>query len=392
MIRRLAACACAALLASPQAAAAQQPVFSAALAEFTAAIDGVQGDEGARIGPALDTMARALAAWEVSGASLEPLRDRAREIVLAPAAYARGYGHVARGEYREAIAEFRRVAATDPLVVEPASRFPSSSEAHRVLGLTYWARAQDAKAIEELRSAIRLASRDERSRIALARVLASSGRDAEAERLLLETVELLPDSTLAHWWLGWGYERLNRFADARRAYERAAAGVVAGRSQVYAMLGRLASSAADVEGSIAAFRRAVDVNPDDPILHEYLAGALLQQGRADEALAEFDAALRIDSKHARAHAGVGRIHLDAGRYEEAVTALRRAVDLLPNDVDARYALATALMRMGKTREAAGEFERVAEAQRQALAERRRTMKLEVEKEGAAFGAPQIPSR
>ena len=392
MIRRFFATSlvCAVVVSAPSRAAAQQAAFAEALSEFTDAIAGVDGNEGARVAPALDRMAWALAAWDRRVPDQQTLRDYATEVVLAPAAYAEGYARLARAEYHEAIVEFRRAAATDPLVIAPASGSPSSSEAHRVRGLSFWAKAQDDRAIEELEAAIRLSPRDERSRIALARILASAGREADAERLLQETVALLPDSAQAHWWLGWGYERLNRFADARRAYERASAGAVAGRSQLYAMLGRLASSAADVEGAIEAFRRAVDANPDDPILHEYLAGALLLEGRADAALAEFGAALRIDPRNARAHAGIGRIHLDAGRHDEAVTALRRAVELSANDADARYALATALMRVGKTQEAAREFERVAEAQRQALAERRRTMKLDVQKEGAALGAPKDP--
>ena len=62
----------------------------------------------------------------------------------------------------------------------------------------------------------------------------------------------------------------------------------------------------------------------------------------DEAFAEFVAALLIDPQDAGAHAGIGRIHLDAGRDADAVDALRRAMDLRPANTDARYALATAL--------------------------------------------------
>ena len=82
-------------------------------------------------------------------------------------------------------------------------------------------------------------------------------------------------------------------------------------------------------------------------MHKYLAGALLQQDRADEAFVEFVAALLIDPRDADAHAGIGQIHLNAGRDDEAVTALRRAVELSPDHTEARYALATALMRLGQ---------------------------------------------
>jgi tetratricopeptide (TPR) repeat protein len=542
----LASCTCAAVAASPAIATAQRAVFVEGLSELTDAVAGTYGDEGARVGPALDKMAGGLAEWdraihafesrltselpvtqprvalqmrvtlgemyaergrladalrELDAASrLEPqradlhvlrglvldasarsteagqafrtawgldasdpikayqlfrhaaatgnikdmagaretlaaaylrlLQDRALAKgspfvgiglfqdtaadtpVLTPVAYAHGYAHLAHGEYDEAIGEFRKAAAIDPLVTDPAERSASmmqaiaalrqgrlaearsllegstalqdSSEAHRVLGLTYWADSQDDKSIEQLEIAIRGNPRDERSRLALARVLTSAGRDSDAERALRETIHALPDSVQARWWLGWGYERLNRFADARREFELAAAGAVTGRSQFYASIGRLATGAADVPGAIAAFARSVSASPNDPIVHKYLAGALLQQDRADEAFVELVAALLIDPLDGDAHAGVGQIHLNAGRYDQAVAALRRAVELSANHAEARYALAAALMRLGNTQEAVRELERFEQAQRQMEANRRRGLVLDVLKEEAAL--------
>jgi tetratricopeptide (TPR) repeat protein len=549
VIRRLVlACACAAVVASPAVAAAQRAVFVEGLSELTDAVAGTYGDEGARIGPALDKMAGGLAEWdraiqafesrltsELPGAQprvavrlrvtlaemyierarladalreldaacrLEPqradlhllrglvleasakstdageafrsawaldannpitayyvfhhaaatghtkdmqgardalaaaylrlLQDRARakaspfvdlEIlqdsaadtpVLAPVAYGAGYAHLAHGEYGEAIAEFRRAAAIDPLVTAPRSEsmmqavaalrqgrlaeaeslldgstaLPGSSEAHRVLGLAYWADSQDDKSIEALEAAIRGNPRDERSRLALARVLTSAGRDMDAVRALQETIDVLPGSALAHWWLGWGYERLNRFGDARREYELAAPAAVAGRHRIYTSIGQLAGGAADVPGAIAAFARSVSVSRNDPIGHKYLAGALLQQDRADDAYVELIAALLIDPQDADAHAGVGQIHLNAGRYGQAVTALRRAVELSADHAETRYALATALMRLGNTQEASREFERFEQSRSQMLVNRRRGLALDVLKEEAALHAAE----
>jgi tetratricopeptide (TPR) repeat protein len=348
---------------------------------------------------------------------IEPLQTSAADTpILSPAAYRPGYARLAHGEYAEAIAEFRTAAAIDPLVTDPTLRSVSmtrataalrqgrladarsliegstaqqdSPEAHRVLGLTYWADSQDGKSIEQLEIAIRGNPRDERSRLALAGVLTSAGRDSEAERTLRDTIHDLPDSALARWSLGSGYERLNRFADARREFELALAGAVAGRSQLHASIGRLAAAAADFPGAIEAFARSVSASPNDPSMHTYLAGALLQQDRADEAFVELVAALLIDPRDAGAHTGIGQIHLNAGRSDEAVPALRRAVELSPGYTEARYALATALMRSGHTQEAARELERVEQAQRQMLADRRRHLSLDVLKEEAALRAAE----
>ena len=115
-----------------------------------------------------------------------------------------------------------------------------------------------------------------------------------------------------------------------------------------------------------------------------MAAALRQEDRTDEAFAEYVAALLIDPADAAAHAGVGQLYLDDERYDEAADALRRAVDLKESDTPVRHALATALMRAGKTQLAAEEFKRVEDEQRRSLAERRRSMSIAVQKEQGAM--------
>src|SRR5262245_57026033 len=56
--------ACAALVVFPGVAAAQQRAFVDGVAELATALEGTFGDEGARIGPALDRMGVALAEWD----------------------------------------------------------------------------------------------------------------------------------------------------------------------------------------------------------------------------------------------------------------------------------------------------------------------------------------
>ncbi|HXH25873.1 MAG TPA: tetratricopeptide repeat protein [Vicinamibacterales bacterium] len=341
--------------------------------------------------------------------------DTGRAVVLVPAAYVRGYAQIAEGDYDGALVELRRAAAADPLVSDPATRSSSirtaitalkerageargllereadrhdSSEVHRLLGLAYWVDSQDEASIAHLELAVRRNGQNERARIALSRVLASAGRDEEAERVLLETLDAIPDSALACWWLANGYERVNRFADARRLLERAARGAAAGRLQIWLAIGRLAANAADVAGAVETFDRAVEIYPNDAAARRHLAAAFLQQNRADEAFAELVAAVLVDPREAASHAEIGRIHLDAGRYDDAVAALRHAIALAPDHVEARYALATALLRLGRADAAAEEFERVAEAQRRMIAERRRDMTLDVLREEAALRAAE----
>jgi|SoiMethySBSTD1v2_1073268.scaffolds.fasta_scaffold00729_5 tetratricopeptide (TPR) repeat protein len=348
---------------------------------------------------------------------LSLVEEAADQPLLAPfAAYREAYARIVRGDFGGGIAEFKKAAATDPLVTDPASRSPSmlravaalrqgrlvdarmaleqsgaadsSSEAQRVLGLIGWVESDFNRSIRHLETAISRNPRDERSRLALSRVLSSAGRETDAERVLEETIRILPDSGRAQLWLASSYERVNRYADARHVLESALDKAVAGVGQIHGSLGRLASAAADLPAASDALTRAVLANPNDPSAHNYLAKALLQQDRTDEAFAEFIAVLLIDPSNADAHAGIGQIHLDAGRHAEAVEALRRASTLAPANIEVQYALASALTRAGRSEEATRYFSRVEQAQRQTLADRRRTLTLDVLREEAALRASE----
>jgi tetratricopeptide (TPR) repeat protein len=339
--------------------------------------------------------------------------------VLPHAGYSEAFRALTRAEYDHAITEFRRASAGDPLLADPAAGsgliaraldalrqgrlsdaqslleqpgLPrDSSEVHRVLGLVYWAKSEYDRSISSLSTAVGLSPRNERARLALARVLNAAGRNAEAERALQDTVAALPDSTLAHWWLALAYEQVNRDAEARRELEQVAAGAIVGQGQVYAAIGRFAVRAADDAGAIDAFARAIRANPNDPAAHRQLANVLVQQDRADEALAEFVAVLLIDPADAAAHAGIGQIHLQAGRDAAAVDALRRATDLTPANGETQYTLAVALERLGRTEEAALHFARAEEAQRQTEAERRRELSAAAMKQEEAARAAEKAS-
>ena len=336
--------------------------------------------------------------------------------ILPPAAYTQAFRDLKHGQYERAIAEFRSAAADDPLLADPAAASglmarafgalqqghveeaqslleesgppPNSSEAHRALGLVFWAESKYDRSIASLTTAIGLSPRDERARLALARVLNAAGRDADAEGALRETIRLVPDSVLAHWWLALAHEQVHRLAEARQEVEQVTAADVLGESQLHAAIGRFALVAADNPAAIVAFSRAVHTNPNDLTMHRLLANTLLQEDRVDEALAEFVTVLLIDPLDAAAHAGIGQIYLQKGRDADAVNALRRATDLAPGDGETRYALATALERLGRSEEAAQHFARAEQAQRQALADQRRELSAAALKQEAALRAAE----
>src|SRR5262249_26269536 len=137
--------------------------------------------------------------------------------IFPPALYAQGFTALRAGQYEQAIARFKEAAGVDPLTSDSApgrglalrgaaalrdgaiagalSRLesavdvaPNLAEAHRVLGMAYWADEQYGKGIEQFTTAIRLRPDDERSHIALSDVLVKTGRLDDAEQELKNTI------------------------------------------------------------------------------------------------------------------------------------------------------------------------------------------------------------
>ncbi|MFH0981956.1 MAG: tetratricopeptide repeat protein [Planctomycetota bacterium] len=82
----------------------------------------------------------------------------------------------------------------------------------------------------------------------------------------------------------------------------------------------------------------------------FVGEALIEAGRPDEALQEFQSALATLPENARAYAGLGVVHLTRGDFEEAIRALKRALELDPV-MPIHDRLAEVYVRAGRSPEA-----------------------------------------
>jgi tetratricopeptide (TPR) repeat protein len=369
-----------------------------------------------RLQAAADERARAPAAGRIMPfirvSLLEDTPDR--DLVFPPVRYAGAFAALAAGSYETAIVQFRSAIAAEPLLADRArpsaalregaaalrdgdvpsairalvaavQSAPESSEAHRILATAYWFDEQHSKAAEHLRAAIRLNPGDERARIALADVFGDA-RDFElVERTLRETLDVMPASGAAHWRLGRLYQVLQRDVDARREFERAlASGPVSGAGRLLAAIARWHARELNGDAASEACRRWVDLAPNDPAAHRELGIALRTVNRDEEALIEFLIAAVIDPLDAAAHMNIGQIHLAAERYGEAAAALQHAVDVQPNQAEARYGLAAALLRAGNEADGARQMDVARRLQADAMAESRRAYEVNLLKIEAAL--------
>lgn len=91
------------------------------------------------------------------------------------------------------------------------------------------------------------------------------------------------------------------------------------------------------------------------------------QGDAAGAEALLEDLLRESPQQSEAWGELGRVRMESGRGEAALTALREAAELSPRNLDVRYQLARALQSCGETQEAQEHFDYVRQA-REALDE------------------------
>ena len=170
------------------------------------------------------------------------------------------------------------------------------------------------------------------------------GRIAAAEQAFQEAIDQYrhalaaqPEATAIYHQLGLAYRQMGDLETAKAHLARAGttpvhftdplmddlARFVEG-AQAYIIAGDEASQGGNVERALAAYRKAIEIDPQSALAH-YKLGAFLGQRRADE---------------------------------EAMVYLRKAVTLDPDYRDAHFNLATALSRLGRLDEALHHFDQV----------------------------------
>jgi tetratricopeptide (TPR) repeat protein len=111
--------------------------------------------------------------------------------------------------------------------------------------------------------------------------------------------------------------------------------------------------------AIAHYQAALRINPNCAEAHNNLGNAWAQRpGRLPEAIAEYEAALRIRPAYLAAHLNLGAALMRMpGRLPEAVAEYRAALRLDPNNAEAHNHLGNALAQFpGRLPEAIGEYE------------------------------------
>ena len=120
-------------------------------------------------------------------------------------------------------------------------------------------------------------------------------------------------------------------------------------------LGAALMQVGKIEDAIGQYEQALRLKPDYAEAHNNLGIVLAGQGKIAEAIAEFAAALRIKPDLAEAHYNLGNALAGQGRVSEAMAEYAAAVRIKPDYADALHNLGIVLASQGRISEAIAEY-------------------------------------
>lgn len=141
-------------------------------------------------------------------------------------------------------------------------------------------------------------------------------------------------------------------------YEKAEAGYrqilgqAPGQRDASLGLAELAMLAQEPAAAVDILSQALSRQPRDSGLLSYKAWCLHASGRGKEALRTLDGAIKLQPKAAEHHVNRGRILAALRKPQEAAGAFLRAIELNPQEIEARWQLALLLHSEGRRMEAA----------------------------------------
>jgi tetratricopeptide (TPR) repeat protein len=105
----------------------------------------------------------------------------------------------------------------------------------------------------------------------------------------------------------------------------------------------------------AVYQHSLARNSRDAWAYYELGNVFRDEGRMDEAIDQYRAALRVDAAHAPSHNNVGVLLVEQGRVEEAIGHYRAALRVEPDFAEAHFNLGNALRSEGRVGEAVGHY-------------------------------------
>jgi len=227
-----------------------------------------------------------------------------------------------KGQYQEAIAAWRELAASNP----------DDARIHNNLGTALARIGNFAEAIPQFEKALELNPQFHAIHGSLGLALIAAGQPDEAIANFEQALKAYPESADLHNSLGRALAMKDRLDDAMAEFQKAAK-IDPKSAEVRNNIGRVLASKGRLEDAIPYFQSAVEIDPDLAEAHQFLGAALYYaRGQVRQALAQWREALRVrpdflPALNEAAHVLAACPDASARNGPEAVTLAERAVEL-----------------------------------------------------------------
>jgi tetratricopeptide (TPR) repeat protein len=243
--------------------------------------------------------------------------------------------YAASRHIRDAVIEAQEVLKADP----------NNVDAHRLLARIYVRTLGDVgageaqqenieKAVSEFQAILKIDPTDTYSALWLARLYRFENRHDEAEQVLRGLIQREPDN-------GPALEQLSQLLiDEGRSQEAIDLLTrTAGDSSspdVYDLLGDAYTQDKNYPKAEEAYRKAIDLDPDDPGHRHGLAQALLSENKYAQALEQFKKLAELEPGTAENYLRMAQLDRRLGQYDDAESNLQHAKQLAPGSVEILY--------------------------------------------------------
>ncbi len=194
---------------------------------------------------------------------------------------------------------------------------PNDVETHLLLGQLYGLNHDSAKAEAQFKLAQGIDANSEEVALNMARLYSEQG-DPKRAAEVLNAIPVDDRSPRIEFALGASYEQMKKNKDA-----------------------------------IAAYRRALDLDPDNLDTERGLANALLADGQLDEALKVLNGIVAAEPQDAQSQVHISEIQRRQGHYDEALKTLEKAKPLAPDSLELTYNEALIYDALGRYDDAVG---------------------------------------
>jgi tetratricopeptide (TPR) repeat protein len=236
---------------------------------------------------------------------------------------------------REALTEAQAALAIEP----------DNVDAHRLLARIYVRTLGDAtalegqqenlgKAVNEFQAILKIEPEDTYSELWLARLYRFQNKPSDAEAMLRKVLQQEPDN-------GPALEQLSQLL-IDEGHPQEAIVLLSHASEdsaspdVYDLLGDAYSQGKDYPKAEAAYRKAVQADPDDTGHRHGLADALMAQDKYADALEQYKKLTELEPGSSDNFLRTAQLYRRLGQFEDAEASLQRAKQLAPDSVEIRF--------------------------------------------------------